>query len=666
MAKVFKTIGAIASIAAMVPGPWQPFAAGIAVAAQIGTKLTAKPPRAVGSESTFLIGANNPLPYLMGEAYTEGVEIYRTGWGGKVGKTQNPYAFIPRVLSCCGPIQSMGATYVNHEAVTLSGSVGSAQAATGYHAGFLWADQQLGARPEADALAAPAGWGTPPGWSAAHKLSGMAAVGWFLKWDKEGQHFAGGQVPPLGKVPQGVKVYDPRLDSTFPGGSGAHRITDESTWEYSRNPALHALAYAYGRRVNGVPVFGGRFFDASAIDVADVVPWANVCDVNGWTVNGRIFEPGDKWNNLKRICEAGCGKPVLRGGVLGFDFTAPRTSLATITRDDLVAAPVSGRLGRGWKNRHNTLVPRFRSPAHQWTYQQAEAVVVAAFLAADGEEKTDERQWDLVTDVDQVTELATYDLYDRREAGPFMLAAKPHCRVFWPGDCLTLAAELGVHPDGAVKAVVTRRTVDTSTGVVTLELEQETDAKHAAALGAAGAAAAAAVLATSAEMDEAFFINAFEDFLDAAARAEAGLELDGTVKPDKVINSSVAAGEVLAAQAGYTTGTTNISSGSYTYIQVASRNFTSAGQQVRINCAAVIDVLDNCKFKYRLKCDGTQVGIAVGPISVNTSDQAPLSFTWAHTPSAGAHTYTLEVACNDAGDINVIDPLIDPFENRNV
>lgn len=39
----------------------------------------------------------------------------------------------------------------------------------------------------------------------------------------------------------GRKVYDPRLDDTQPGGTGAHRLADPTTWEWSDNPAL-ALA----------------------------------------------------------------------------------------------------------------------------------------------------------------------------------------------------------------------------------------------------------------------------------------------------------------------------------------------------------------------------------------------------------------------------------------
>lgn len=511
MAGVFRFIGkaagAVASIAAFIPGlqPVAAIAAAVSVVSSTVGQLTAGPPRAVGQVQGFLIGANNPLPYLMGEAYTEGVEVHRVGYGGEVDDVKNPYAFLARVISCCGPIQSMGPTLVNHEAQSFSGSVGSVRAATGYYANYLWIDEQLGARPESSALAVPSGWGTPTNWGSAYKLSGFAAVAWSLQWSKKGKRWPGGQIFPLGKVPQGVWAYDPRADSTFPGGSGSQRITDESTWAYSRNPALHHLTYAYGRLMNGKPIFGVRLFDPAAIDLAGHVAWANVCDANGWTVNGTIYEPGDKWNNLKRIAEAGGAVPV-PGAVLGVDYQAPRTSLYTITRDDL-NGPVSSKLGKGWRARHNVLVPKYRSPDHQWSYQQAERVENADWITADGEEKADERQWDLVTSVDQVTELATYDLWQRREAGPFVVPCKPHMRIFRPGHCVTLGADLGVHPSGAIKAVIRRRNVDVQTGVITFTCEAETDAKHTAALGLTGTAPPVAARPTVQEIEETRAFN---------------------------------------------------------------------------------------------------------------------------------------------------------------
>lgn len=511
MSSVFRFIGraagAVASVAQFIPGlqPVAAIAAGIAAVTTIAGQLTAKRPGAIGQVQGFVIGANQPLPYLMGEAYTEGTELYRTGYGGERDDVQNPFAFIPRVLSCCGPIESIGPSLVNYTPVSFSGSVGSVREAIGYYENYMWIDEQLGARPEASALGTPTGWGTPTNWSSAHKCSGFAAVAWSLQWSKKGRRFAGGQIPPLGKVPKGVKVYDPRADSTFPGGSGSQRITDESTWAWSDNPALHALAYAYGRRMNGKPIFGVRLFDTAAINLPQVVAWANVCDANGWSVNGTIFEPADKWNNLKRICEAGGAQPV-PGAVLGFDWQAPRTSLYTVTKNDL-SGPVSASLGKGWRGRHNVLKGRYRSPAHQWGFVQGHEARGEDWIAFDGEEKVDERQFDLVTNEDQCAELITYDLWQRREAGPFRIVCKPHMRIFRPGQCITLGADLGAHPDGAIKVVIRRRSVDPVAGTVTFTCEAETDAKHAAALGTAGTVPPTVDWPTQEEIETAIALN---------------------------------------------------------------------------------------------------------------------------------------------------------------
>ena len=83
---------------------------------------------------------------------------------------------------------------------------------------------------------------TPPGWTADHKLSGYAAAMWRLRFDTKGKKFTNGTPKPLW-VGKWVKVYDPRLDSTYPGGSGACRALDETTYVWSENPFLHGLTW---------------------------------------------------------------------------------------------------------------------------------------------------------------------------------------------------------------------------------------------------------------------------------------------------------------------------------------------------------------------------------------------------------------------------------------
>lgn len=395
MSKAFGTLGKIAGVvagAALIGTGIGAALGGTMILAGVGTassiaavagavsgiagslsQLTAKKPNAVGSINERMLGSDLASPYLMGRAYSGGVEVVDEGWGGKVDKVQNPYSFTGAVYSCCGPCDGIESYVVDWNNVSFSGG-----AASGYYSGFLYVDSQLGARPEADALSPQ--WAGCPNWGSAYKLSSMLAVGWSAKFDKKGKVFATG-LPPFGIVARGVKVYDPRLDSTFPGGSGSQRVDDESTWVYSDNPALHAGTYAYGRWVNGVLAFGVD--EGDAVDFGAVVAWANLCDANGWTIGGTIYEPGDKWANLKRICLAGGAEPINAGGTLTFSWYAPRVALDTIHADDLAPGALGSTAMRSFRDRINTATPKYRSEAHQWSDWSADPVSVEAFVTAD-------------------------------------------------------------------------------------------------------------------------------------------------------------------------------------------------------------------------------------------------------------------------------------------
>lgn len=78
-------------------------------------------------------------------------------------------------------------------------------------------------------------------------------------------------------VGQGMPCYDPRLDSTVPGGSGAHRVTDQSTWAFTRNPALQLLAYLIGWRING-KLAVGKGMPVARLDLPSFMAAANACD----------------------------------------------------------------------------------------------------------------------------------------------------------------------------------------------------------------------------------------------------------------------------------------------------------------------------------------------------------------------------------------------------
>ncbi len=80
---------------------------------------------------------------------------------------------------------------------------------------------------------------------------------------------------------KGALRYDPRLDSTVPGGSGSHRADNQATWAWddsgSRNPALQLLWFMLGWRINGI-VSVGCGIPPERIDLESFITAANLCD----------------------------------------------------------------------------------------------------------------------------------------------------------------------------------------------------------------------------------------------------------------------------------------------------------------------------------------------------------------------------------------------------
>lgn len=509
---VGQVAGLVATVAMFVPGG-QPIAAAasaVAAVASIGAQITAKKPPAQGSANNITIGANMPSPMILGECYYGGNRVHMVGYGTE-NDVPNAYLLAVDLYGVGGPYESLVATYGDFTEVSFDGS---GKAIGHYSNNTLYRDYQLGETPESSALAPH--WSGAPDWGSGYKLSGKPAIAWNARFPKDGKRWGSGFFQ-SGAVWQGIKVYDPRLDSTYPGGSGAQRWSDPSdkaafatakaTWTYTRNPGLHALRYALGswerdETQTGDPyqkVFGiGLGLDG--VIIADFITLANVCDDNGWTCNGVIFEPGDKWANLKRILQAGGAEPCFRGGRLGLRINAPRVSLDTITRDDLADGEIVVPGTQSYRDRVNTIIPKYKSPDHKWEYVATqEPVQVLEYVEQDGEEKGEELQLDLVTDPDQAAQLVGYTLVGRREKGPVTLPCKPRLRGYGPGDLLTIDL-----PEATLDGdyIILQRSIDPATMIVNLTLVGEDSDKHAYALGLTGTSPPAITITPLEDTDE--------------------------------------------------------------------------------------------------------------------------------------------------------------------
>lgn len=556
MSGVFRAVGQVAgivaSVAMFIPGgqPIAAIASAVAAVASVGAALTYKKPPQQGSATDITIGPNLLSPYLMGEAYYGGARVTQVGYGVEDG-IDNAHAWIVDVVSVGGPLHAHVADYTDFNTVTFTSSPDNN--ADGYFYNNLHRHYQLGATPESAALTPH--WSGAPDWGSSYKLSGKAAIGWSARWPKKDNVFSSG-FPQTGSVWQGVLAYDPRLDSTYTGGSGSHRwadpVTDKAsfstakaTWEYTANPGLHALRYCLGiwerdesTTNDYVKVFGiGGKWDQLVVE--DFVTLANLCDANSWTVNGLIYEPGDKWQNLKRILAAGGAEPVFKGGRLGIKINAAKIALDTIQLADIGEGEIAIPGTQSYKDRKNTIRPKFVDPNSRWQpVPTTTPVQVTSYVTEDGgEEKAEEILFELVTNADQAAQLAGVELVNRREQRGISLPVTPRLRGYRCDQALEVSAAVkstyGISTDMLVIESASR---DLQSMSWAYGFRSETEDKYAWAYALTGTSPPSPTIAAP------------EDW-DAAA---AGLLVDSQVEFKRVTSHTVPTTIIHATDTGTT------------------------------------------------------------------------------------------------------------------
>src|SRR3546814_12186125 len=83
---------------------------------------------------------------------------------------------------------------------------------------------------------------------------------------------------------------------------------------------------------------------------------------------------------------------------------------------------------QSYRDRLNTILPKYRSADHNWEMTQAEAVTVSEYVTEDGEERSAEWPFNFVKDVDQAAQLAAYRLVNGRELHPTERPCLPRLR----------------------------------------------------------------------------------------------------------------------------------------------------------------------------------------------------------------------------------------------
>lgn len=224
-------------------------------------------------------------------------DVYSTG-----GTTNDVLCYV--IVLAGHQVDAIGDVFVDSRRVTSAQIHANGTVTGGPFAGKLWVYKHLGTGAQTVETNIDANFTQ---WTSDHRLQGCAYIGVLMQRDDE--VYSQGAPQSISAVVDGALMYDSRLDSTN-GGSGSHRADNPSTWEFSRNPALHARWYLTGGSVvndqsTRMVRYGLKEPD-SRIDQAYLVAAANVCDES---ITGAEQPPGGAEARYCCDLEVSCGEP---------------------------------------------------------------------------------------------------------------------------------------------------------------------------------------------------------------------------------------------------------------------------------------------------------------------------------------------------------------------
>lgn len=451
------------------------------VAALAFSALAAPKVNVEGSPTEWRPDPYAGLPVVLGRAATAGSIIHMDEHG-----EDNRYLTIANLLSV-GPIQAIESFQADRVTVSFSGT--GATSPTEY-ADKMWLSTSTGASATAISIGTlPHGSPSLQGWDSNSTLPGLAHTLWTLYQDSKFKSYPQGAPTPL-HIIRGVKLYDPRKDSTYPGGSGSHRLDDSSTWEYSTNPGLHAIAWALGHKVtdpNTGKVFTvGIGCTPSGIHWPAFIELANVCDANDWEVSAVPTSKDDKHQVLKAILQAGGARYASLAGKISCIARTPRSSVVTVSARD-AAGPFQIDVNADRLTRRNTITPRCVQEDHDWQMTAQDAVSVEDYVTADGGEIAQSLDFPYVAvapssaNEAQPRQLAAYAMLDSRESIVGTVPFLPHLMQLEPGDVFTVDDPAWLLE--GVELLCLKRTINALENTVQIAFVSESEGKHDFALG---------------------------------------------------------------------------------------------------------------------------------------------------------------------------------------
>jgi len=399
-------------------------------------------PKAPGITTEFTAnGGTNPCGFILGKYATAGDAVCPPMTHGVVGKTPNAYlTYVIALGDVAG--QTLERVMIDGAYVDLGATPHADYGlpVIGRYNGFAWVKYYDGSQTVADPMLL-AKYGTDPErpWLSDMVGTGICYAICTFRFSRKLYQALPNVLFQCG----GIKVYDPRKDTTV-GGSGAHRWGTPSTYELSRNNAVLAYNVARGITLASLGVWGGSIA-AEDLPLSNWFTAMNECDTTIGTPAVAQYQAGyevrvdaEPAAVLEELMKGCTGQLAEVGGEFKIRVGGPGLPVLFLTDDDLiVTAPQDYQPFVQADQRFNGIDAKYPDPGAVWQAKAAPSRYNTTWEAEDGARRVTTLDLPACPFPDQVQRIMNSYITDERRYRRHGLTLPPDAAVLEPLDTVS-------------------------------------------------------------------------------------------------------------------------------------------------------------------------------------------------------------------------------------
>lgn len=241
----------------------------------------------------------------------------------------------------------------------------------------------------------------------------------------------------------GIKVYDPRKDSTA-GGSGAHRWGNSATYEPSRNNAVLAYNIVRGITISGLGIWGGSV-DGTDLPTANWFSAMNTCDTTIGTPAVAQYRGGlevrvdqEPAAIIEELLKGCSGEMAEVGGQFKIRIGGPGLPVYIMSDDDVIVTKAQDfQPFPGAEARMNGIDAKYPDPATIWATKAAPSRYNTTWEAEDGGRRVTSLSLPSCPFPDQVQRVMAAYIADERRHRKHQMMLPPDAAILEPLDVIS-------------------------------------------------------------------------------------------------------------------------------------------------------------------------------------------------------------------------------------